>query len=387
MPPKAADKSKADAPLYLITGDDDFAVKGRGRELFDQWSKKEGGFDNELIDATASNSGEALAAIGKLREAMQTLPFFGGAKVIWFQNCNFLGEERAATSQAVTENLAQLADEMKAFRWEGVRLLITSPKVDKRKTFYKTLDKLGIVETFAGWSLDDKDWADNAEMAARQQLRERGKEIAEDALGALVANIGPNNRLLVNEVEKLSLYVGERSRIQSEDVETIISRNKQAKSFALADAVGARDLPRLLKTLDQELWSMQTDSQKSEIGLLYGIISKLRTILFLKEMIKEGWIRPDSDYGRFKASLERIPPEAVPQDKKFNPLAMHPFMLYNSLAHTRRYTSEELVRSMELLLIANQRLVSSSLDEALILQDTLIKIVRQNSESGGKTQE
>jgi DNA polymerase III delta subunit len=129
---------------------------------------------------------------------------------------------------------------------------------------------------------------------------------------------------------------------------------------------------------------MQTDSQKSEIGLLYGIISKLRTILFLREMIKEGWIKPDVDYQRFKSSLERVPAESLPDDRKFNPLAMHPFMLYNSLAHTKKYTSEELVRAMELLLIANQRLVSSSLDEALVLQDTLIKIVQQQPGNGAK---
>ena len=121
---------------------------------------------------------------------------------------------------------------------------------------------------------------------------------------------------------------------------------------------------------------MQTDSQRNEIGLLYGIISKMRTILFLKEMVKEGWIRPDMQYQQFKGALDRIPPEAVPQDRKFNPLAMHPFMLYNSLGHTKRYSSEELVRAMELLLIANQRLVTTSTDEALILQDTLIRIVQ-----------
>jgi DNA polymerase III delta subunit len=93
-------------------------------------------------------------------------------------------------------------------------------------------------------------------------------------------------------------------------------------------------------------------------------------------MVKEGWIKAEVQYPQFKAALDRIPPEAVPQDKKFNPLAMHPFMLYNSLAHTRRYSSEELVRAMELLLIANQRLVTSSMDEALVLQDALIKIVQ-----------
>jgi DNA polymerase-3 subunit delta len=382
MPPKASktsEVSKAAASLFLITGDDDFAVKGRAKQIYEQLCKESGGFDNEIIDASASNSGAALDAIGKLREAMQTLPFFGGSKVIWFQNCNFLGEERAASSAAVTEALGELAEELKGFKWEGVRLIITSPKVDKRKVFYKAVDKLGTVENFNGWSLDQKDWVDQAEMAARQQLRELKKEISEEALSVMVANVGPNSRALTSEVEKLSIYVGDRSRISMEDVETIVSRNKQAKSFALADAVGARDLPKLLKILDQELWSLQTDSQKSEIGLLYGIISKMRTILFLKEMVKEGWIKADVQYPQFKAALDRIPPEALPQDKKFNPLAMHPFMLYNSLGHTKRYASEELVRAMELLLTANQRLVTSSMDEALVLQDTLIRIVQGNA--------
>jgi DNA polymerase-3 subunit delta len=378
MPAKPAEKPKtAAAPLFLVTGDDDFAVKARAKTIYEQWCKDAGGFDHETIDATASNSSGALSAIARLREALQTLPFFGGTKVIWFQNCTFLAEERAASSAAVTEALVELADELKAFTWENVRLLITSPKVDKRKVFYKTIDKLGTVETFAGWSLDDKDWVDTAEMAARQQIREQRKEISDDALAALVSNVGPNSRQLSSEIEKLALYTGDRLKINLGDVETIVTRNKQAKSFALADAVGSRDLGRLLKTLDEELWSLQTDSQKSEIGLLYGIISKMRTILFLKEMIKEGWLKAEVDYSRFKAALDRIPPDALPQDRKFNPLAMHPFMLYNSLAHTRKYTSEELVRAMELLLIANQKLVTSSADEAMVLQDTLIRIVQQ----------
>jgi DNA polymerase III subunit delta len=384
MPPRAPEKLKgAAAPIFLITGEDDFAVKTRAKELYEQFCKESGGFDNEIIDATATNSGAALNAIARLREAMQTLPFFGGCKVIWVQNCNFLGEERAASSSAVTEALTMLAEEFKEFRWEGVRLIMTSPKVDQRRTFFKTTSKLGTVETFSGWSIDDKDWIDQAEMVARRELRERGKEISDDALALLVSNVGPNNRALNSEVEKLSLFVGDRPRISAADVNSIVSRNKQAKAFAVADAVGARDLPRLLKTLDQELWAMQTDSQKSEIGVLYGIISKVRSLLFLKEMIKEGWIRPDMAYGGFKSSLEAIPPAALPADRKFNPLAMHPFMLYNSLAQTKKYTSDELVRAMELLLIANQRLVSSGTDEALVLQDALIKIVEQPSPEAG----
>ena len=376
MPPKASDfKKSATSPVYLITGDDDFAVKGRAKELYEQLCKQSGGFDNEVIDATASNSGAAMEAIGKLREAMQTLPFLGTTKVIWFQDCNFLGEERTATSQVVTEALGELAEEFKSFGWDGVRLIVTSPKVDKRKVFFKAIDKIGTVEIYQGWSLDSKDWVDMAEMAAREQLRSLGKKIEGNALLLMVERVGPNSRALTSEVEKLSIYLGARETATVRDVETIVSRNKQAKAFALADALAARDLPRLLKTLDEELWMMETDSKRSEIGVLYGVISKVRIMILLKEMVKEGWLRADADYGQFKTALERIPPEQLPKDKKYNPQAMHPFMLQTALAKIGNYTTEELVRAMELLLDANMRLVSEKVDEALVLQETLIKIV------------
>ena len=84
-------------PLSLICGDDDFAVKQRARQIYDQWSKELGGMDHEIVEATAANSGDALKALGKLREALQTLPFFGSGKVVWLRDCNFLGEERAAS--------------------------------------------------------------------------------------------------------------------------------------------------------------------------------------------------------------------------------------------------------------------------------------------------
>jgi DNA polymerase-3 subunit delta len=304
------------------------------------------------------------------------LPFFGGGKVVWFQNCNFLADERTAVSQAVTEGLAELADELKRFDWQGVRLLISAGKVDKRKTFYKTLEKLGEVEVFAALSVEDKDWASKAEDHALRTLKGLNNTISDEALAELVRNVGPNLRQLSSEVEKLSLFVGKRREIEIADVEAIVTRNKQARAFALGDALGDRDLPRLLRCLDEELWEMQFDRQKSEIGLLYGLISKIRTMIFLKEMIREKWIRPDSDYPRFKAQLDKIPADRLPEDRRFNPLSMNPYMLFKALPHARRYSTDELVRAMELLLTCNQRLVSSSLDEKLILQQTLIDITR-----------
>ena len=365
--------------LFLVCGDDDFAVKQRAKKLFQEWSAELGGMDHETIEATVSNGGDALNVIGKLREALQTLPFFGGGKVVWLRDCNFLGEDRTASSAAVTETLAELAEELKNFSFQNVRLLISAGKVDKRKVFYKTLDKIGTTEVFTSWSQDDKDWADRAQMAARDAVRKREKEISGAALGELVIRAGLNARQLENEIEKLCVFTGDRKKIELADVTTICAHSKTAKAFALGDALGDRDLPRLLKRLDEELWETKFDKDKSEIGLLYGLISKVRAMLLLKEMLREGWVKESFDYNQFKSQLERVPADQMPVEKKFNPLALSPYVLYKALPQVKKYTSAELVRAMDVLLRCNQRLVSSGLDEALVLQQALVQIVSPNA--------
>jgi DNA polymerase-3 subunit delta len=362
-------------PLALVCGDDDFAVKQRAKQLYEKWSAELGGMDHEIIEATAANSGDALKALGKLRESLQTLPFFGSGKVIWLRDCNFLGEERAATAAAVTETLAELADELKKFAWQNVRLLISAGKVDKRKTFFKTLDKLGTVEIFAAWSADDKDWVERAEVAARTAIRERKKEISEEALAEIISRVGPNARQLESEIEKICLFAGDRKKIELADVATICSRNKTARAFALGDALGDRNLPALLKRLDEELWETKFDKDKSEIGLLYGLIGKVRAMLLLKEMLREGWLKDTRDYNQFKTQLARVPADKLPGDRRFNPLALNPYVLYKALPQVKKYSSAELVRAMDVLLRCNQRLVSSGLDEVLVLQQALVQIV------------
>ena len=129
------------------------------------------------------------------------------------------------------------------------------------------------------------------------------------------------------------------------------------------------------------MWEVKLDPQRSEIGLLYGLIAKVRAMLLLKEMIREGWVKPDADYYRFKAQLEKVPADQLPQDRRYNPLALNPYVLYKALPQVKRYSEAELIRAMDLLLQCNRRLVTSNLDESLVLQQTLVQIVG-NTESG-----
>jgi DNA polymerase-3 subunit delta len=373
------------APLKLVCGDDEFSVKQRARQLYEQWCAEAGGMDHEVVEAGAGNSEEALRRLSKLHEALQTLPFFGGAKVVWFKDCTFLGEDRTASSAAVTAALGSLAETLKTFRWDGVRLLISGGKPDKRRSFFKTIEKTGSVELFAALSADDRDWSARAESEAMRLVQTGGKSIGAEAVAELVTRVGPNLRALASEVEKLLLYVGDRGEITLDDVQILTTKQKLAQAFALGEALGERNLGKLMRVLDQELWEIRAgiDRKKSEIGLLYGLLTKIRALLMLKDLRIRGVLKPARDYNSFKSQLDRIPPAALPDDRRFNPLASHPFVLFQAMRQTDNYELPELIRAMSVLLQANVQLVSSSLDEAMVLQKALIDIVGLGPRKGG----
>ena len=247
---------------------------------------------NETIDAAVSNAGDALRALAKLREGIQTLPFFGGGKVVWLQNCNFLGEERAAAVKDVTETLADLSAELKTFDFATVRLLISAGKSrqtqnllqnPRRNRFRRTLRR--------PLHRRLKDWAAEAESMAFRALKALKKTgITDEALAKLVGNVGPNARLLNNEIEKLALYVGDRP--ENRHRRRRHHRHQKQTSPRLCHGRRTRRTqpPLLLKCLDEELWEVRRDpgAHRSVIGLLYGLISKIRTMILAKELMAQG---------------------------------------------------------------------------------------------------
>ena len=370
-----ASKTKLPAePLCLVFGDEDFLVRDRASQVYEGWCAEAGGEDHQIIDGTVRNAAEALEALAKLNEAVQTLPFFGGAKVVWLRGANFLGDERTASSRDVTDRLNGLAKGWETFDWQGVRVLISCGKVDKRKAFFKSAKKIAAVEDL---SIADKERGSRATLIVRQRLAELGKKIAPHVADELILLAGSDLQQLHTEAEKLVAYVGEREEVMRQDVHEIATRTRQAQGFALADALGERNLPKLLRVLDEELWVVKLDSKKSPIALLYGLITKVRTMIFLKEMLRLKWIRAGGGYQQFKSQLEAIQDERLPDDRKFNPKAMHPYMLFNALGHARQYSEGELTRAMDILLRCNRQLVSSSTDDTLILQQALVQIVNK----------
>ena len=71
--------------------------------------------DHEILDASVSNSSEALRVLANSGKLCRLCRFSAPARWFGFRTAHFLADERAASAQAVTEALAELAQELKAF--------------------------------------------------------------------------------------------------------------------------------------------------------------------------------------------------------------------------------------------------------------------------------
>src|SRR5260370_879686 len=137
--PKAKTKAAA-AQIYAVVGSDESEVKRVATGLAAELTPPEtGDFGLEVIDGAADNAEQAATRIRSTIEALQTLPFFGGAKLVWLKNANFLGDTVIGRAAGVQSALEELTDLINTNPGPGVVLLISAIAVDKRRSFYKSL--------------------------------------------------------------------------------------------------------------------------------------------------------------------------------------------------------------------------------------------------------
>src|SRR4029078_501908 len=88
-------------------------------------------------------------------------------------------------------------------------------------------------------------------------------------------------RMIANELEKLTLYVGEKKRITLGDVETMVLAAKQRSLYDLTEAISARTRARALEVLDAILTTGEGD--EAAIGHLYMLAKTYRQMLVIFE--------------------------------------------------------------------------------------------------------
>ena len=117
--------------IHAVVGSDESEVKRVAAELAAKLTPPEAGdFGLEVIDACADNVEQAVVRIRSAIEALQTLPFFGGAKLVWLKNANCLADSVIGRSSAVQGALEELAEVFEAGLGDDVTFLISATETD-----------------------------------------------------------------------------------------------------------------------------------------------------------------------------------------------------------------------------------------------------------------
>lgn len=365
-------KKKSASAIHAVVGSDESEVKRAAQQLADELASPEAGeFGRDVIDGAVDNVEQASARIRQTVDALLTLPFFGGEKLVWLKNANFLADNVTGRSESVLSALETLGETLAAGLPGNVKFLLSAPDIDKRRSFFKSLSKLGVVEVFDRPDASRGGWEQEVSGLVRKRAGERQLRFAGEALELFTLFTGGDTRQIGNELEKLDLYLGEgRREITGDDVRLLVPVSRAGVIFELGNAIARRDVCQCLAQLDQLL-----NQGETPIGiLLVAIVPTVRNLLAVKDLMERHRLpRPQAPF-HFTATLNRLPESATRHLPRKKDGTINGYALGIAACQAHRYQLSELMKMLEATLQANVKLVSSQLDPRVVLSELLVKM-------------
>ncbi|MBU0714236.1 MAG: hypothetical protein KJ964_02630 [Verrucomicrobia bacterium] len=362
--------------VCLIIGEDEFSATAAARERIDRFVPPvDQTLGLEIIDGQADIIDQALACLRRCLEAIRTIGFLGGRKVVWLRGVDFLSDPIVGRNKEVQETLQILADTMAGGIPEGHLLIITALKVDARTSFYKACVAQGELIEF---DLAEKPWQrDRGAMTfTMHAFKDAGLQAGNELIESFVQKVGTDTRQIMQETAKLATYLGGRREVQAADIETITSTSRDLFAWDLEDAVGKRDLPRSLTVLRQLLFQ-----RMDPIRLISGLEGRFRHLLIFREALDNRWIAAQPmGHDNFKLTFADLPEALAGQFKqalaseKGTPL--HPFVAGKLAGQATLFTRPEIDQRRAWILASRRQLVSSAIPGALLLEYLVLKLCR-----------
>mgnify|MGYP002630708239 CR=1 FL=1 len=380
MPPakkKRAPRKKAAAPklkksdnLFVFVGTDEGRVKQSALECYNKVSAGLDEFGAETIDGTAENAEDAARLIGRTLEALQTLPFFGGDKVVWLKTANFLGDNVTGNAKATQSALEGLTDVLVQGLPSDVKFIISAPVIDKRRTFFKRLKDLAEMEVHDKPDITRDGWERDVMQYVGEQASKRGLRFSREALEFFAMLLGTETQQVDLELEKLDLYLGEQRDVTPDDVRSIVALSRGGVVFEIGNAISKRQLPRVLDLIDHLLFRGE-----SAVGiLLAAIVPQVRRLLQAKDLVQRFKIRA-TNYRAFDSAIGRLPKEEIahlPLKKDGTPNC---YPIFLASMEASKFTAAELRAGLEACLEANLSLVTTGLDQKVVLNRLVIQLL------------
>ena len=275
--------------VLVIVGENDYYRKGILKKLPDY-----------VYGATAEEDRE-ISRFEKdtdLREviaAVNNYPFFSGKSLVFITDEKLLNSKQESESnKEQLEKLGKLLEDIP----EYCTIVISAIKLDKRKRFYKQLQKQALLcECKAVRTYQLGPWLE-------AKAKELGGYLDRGATDTIMDYLAPVEeaplQLLEGELEKLAVYAGDRKRWTKEDVEECFAALPEISAFAINKAIAEHKTARVLSLLAVE------KKKKTEVIALCGmLLFGLRRLVRMLELDDQHY--PQKDI----AVMLKIPPTLI----------------------------------------------------------------------------
>jgi DNA polymerase III subunit delta len=255
---------------------------------------------------------------------------------------------------------------------EGNCLVLTAEAVDRRKKLFKTVSTVGRVLAFSRVKGEARQQQVVMELAAGL-LERAAKRLSAGAWSALGQKTGFSLRESLGAIEKLITYAGDRRVIEAADVEAVIGRTKEESVFDLTGAIGEKNLTAALGSLQALL-----ERGDAPLMIFSMIVREIRLLFQARLLIASGRLgafSPETDYGRFQKTIHpALKKLAGGGEGSIAIVGQHPFVAYQALKRSARFSRAELSAHLEMLVRTDLALKSTGQEPRLLLERVLIAI-------------
>jgi DNA polymerase-3 subunit delta len=291
MTARAAQSETAVCPVYLAAGPDPFLVEQQVQHLVERLLSGE-----ERQTALWQPAADDLPPIAEIFDELRTLPFLASRRVVLIRGAEeFIKNNRDALEKYLGHPSPT-----------GVLILSVSGKADSRTKLTKTLMKAGgLIE--AG-SMKPSELPRFACGYCQDHF---GKSLHPAAAQMLVQLTGDETGRICSELEKLSIYTGNRKGITAEDVGAVVGQNRMFDAFEVIDALMVQKTEEALRRL-RNLFEMDKSAEYTVIGA-FGF--HFRRLFSARALLDKGQPQPvvakrlgiwDSIAGRFFAQVRMV---------------------------------------------------------------------------------
>lgn len=243
-------------------------------------------------------------------QELETMAFFSKKRIVIVQG----GESLDKASTLKLEGYCAAPN-------RSVCFVVTASSINRASTFYKKLEKVGVVLDVA----EEKPWEREKTIAnwLQGEAAKEGKLLSPQVSQMLIKQLGTDQTRLSSELLKLVCYVGERKTISEKDISAISPVVNLENGWQLGEAIFRRDVSAALRIskgllvdgialialLRQIRSQFQTEFQVCSILTQGGTAADVaHEFPYMKGMILERHVRQSQAYGmlRFKQGLLAI---------------------------------------------------------------------------------